>query len=333
MTTPPTRPDYDSPWKNALEWHFQPFLNLCFPTIHNAINWNRPHTFLDKELQKIVRDANTTKRYADKLAKVYLHNGQETWILIYIEVQGSKETTFPQRMYSYNHRIQDRYNHPVESLAILADTNPTWRPNHHTQRTIQTEINFHYPIIKLLDYNQHWDQLHNSHNPFATVIMAHLKAQQTQKSPHDRQAWKFTLTRNLYDQGHDKQTILNLYHFIDWVMTLPPDLEQQYLTDITHYEETLTMPYITNAERRGIEKGIEKGIELEREESRKQQTLNALNTLTKVLTRRNPKLPKTLTTTLQKLTLEQLDRLLDIALDTDTLKDFTTQMKTLISQP
>jgi hypothetical protein len=232
--------------------------------------------------------------------------------------------------YSYNHRIQDRYNHPVESLAILADTNPTWRPNHHIQRTIQTEITFHYPIIKLLDYNQHWDQLQNSHNPFATVIMAHLKARQTQKNPHDRKAWKFTLTRNLYDQGHDKQTILNLYHFIDWVMTLPPDLEQQYLTDITQYEQTKTRPYITNAER----KGIEIGREQEREESRKQQTLTALNALTKVLSRRHPKLPKTLTNTLQKLiTLEQLDRLLDIALDTDTLKDFTTQMKDLISQP
>jgi hypothetical protein len=35
--TPPT--DFDGAWKAALERHFEAFLELCFPDIHNDIDW------------------------------------------------------------------------------------------------------------------------------------------------------------------------------------------------------------------------------------------------------------------------------------------------------
>jgi hypothetical protein len=40
----------------------------------------------------------------------------------------------------------------------------------------------HFPVVKLLDYRADWAALENSDNPFATVVMAHLKALET--SPH-----------------------------------------------------------------------------------------------------------------------------------------------------
>lgn len=75
------RDDYDSPWKEALEYYFPEFLALFFPVIHGGIDWSRQYEFLDKELQRIVRDAALGRRYADKLAKVWSLSGQETWIL------------------------------------------------------------------------------------------------------------------------------------------------------------------------------------------------------------------------------------------------------------
>jgi flagellar biosynthesis/type III secretory pathway protein FliH len=42
-----TSHEFDSPWKNVLERYFQPFLALCFPKVHAAINWSQPHEFLD----------------------------------------------------------------------------------------------------------------------------------------------------------------------------------------------------------------------------------------------------------------------------------------------
>nr|VFK12400.1 MAG: hypothetical protein BECKLPF1236B_GA0070989_103428 [Candidatus Kentron sp. LPFa] len=93
------RDDYDSPWKEALEHYFPEFLALFFPVIHAGIDWSRRHEFPDKELQKIVRDAQLGRRYADKLVKVWTLAGREAWILIHVEVQGQPEPDFDERMY------------------------------------------------------------------------------------------------------------------------------------------------------------------------------------------------------------------------------------------
>ncbi len=63
--------DLDSPWKEALEHFLESFLALCFPEVHAGIDWTRGYESLDKELQKITRDAAAGKRLADKLFKVW----------------------------------------------------------------------------------------------------------------------------------------------------------------------------------------------------------------------------------------------------------------------
>ena len=82
---------------------------------------------LDKELQKIVRQAEQGRRYVDKLVRVWLKDGREEWLLIHVEIQTSREQDFSRRMYVYNYRIFDRYNQAVASLAVLADDEPSCR--------------------------------------------------------------------------------------------------------------------------------------------------------------------------------------------------------------
>jgi hypothetical protein len=48
----PSNDDYDGPWKAALGVYLQEFLALCFPAIHAAIDWARPYSFLETELQR-----------------------------------------------------------------------------------------------------------------------------------------------------------------------------------------------------------------------------------------------------------------------------------------
>ena len=43
--------EFDTAWKEALEWFFEPFLAFFFPAAHNGIDWPRGYEFLDKELQ------------------------------------------------------------------------------------------------------------------------------------------------------------------------------------------------------------------------------------------------------------------------------------------
>jgi len=71
----------------------------------------------------------------------------------------------------------------------------------------------------------------------ATVVMAHLTAQTTRQDVSSRAQAKFMLTRRLYDLGYNRDTIIDLFRFIDWLMRLPDDLEQQVWQALQQYEE------------------------------------------------------------------------------------------------
>ncbi len=168
--------DYDSPWKEALEFYFQAFLALFFPHIHDDIDWLRGFVFLDKELQKLVPKAARGRLYVDNLVKVWRKNGDEAWVLIHIEVQTQRDLDFPKRMFRYNHRIGDRYDRTVVSLAVLADDDPNWRPDHYEEELWGCSSKLSWPPVKLLDYADRVPELEASDNPFAKVVLAHLKA-------------------------------------------------------------------------------------------------------------------------------------------------------------
>ena len=69
--------DFDSPWKDALDDFLEPFLALCFPKVHEGIDWSRAPEPLDKELQQIVREGEIGRRLVDKLFKVWRRQGAE----------------------------------------------------------------------------------------------------------------------------------------------------------------------------------------------------------------------------------------------------------------
>ena len=115
------------------------------------------------------------------------------------------------------------------------------------------QVRFKFPIVKLLDRKEQWSTLETSRNPFAPVVMAHLKAQETRRNRTSRLQWKLSL---LYEQGFSREDILELFRFINWLLALPEDLEHRFDEKITHYEEEKQMPYITSVERIGIQKGM-----------------------------------------------------------------------------
>ena len=251
--------EYDTPWKEAIESYFQECIEFFFPIAAAGINWKQGYTFLGKELQQVVRDAKFGQRFVDKLVQVWQSDGQEKWVLIHLEVQSNEETDFAKRMYVYHYRLFDRYNQSIASLAILGDERPKWRPNLFTDELWGCEVNFKFPIVKLLDYAEQWNQLEASSNPFATVVMAHIKAKETRQDNEVRKYWKLYLTKRLYERGYQKEDIIKLFRFIDWVMKLPKELENSFWDQVTEYEEDKKMPYITSVEKRGIEKGKREG--------------------------------------------------------------------------
>jgi hypothetical protein len=252
--------DFDSPWKEALELYFRAFLALFYPHIHADIYWSRDYVFLDKELQKSVPKAGRGRLYVDKLVKVWRKNGREAWVLIHIEVQAQREAGFPRRMYRYNTRLTERYNRTVVSLAVLADDDPNWRPDHFETELWGWSVRMGWPALKLLDYADRVAELEGSQNPFAKVVLAHLKTLETRGDPAGRRTWKLRLVRGLYERGFSKEDVRQLFHVIDWLMELPSPVQQRFEQELHEYEEGRRMPYVTSIERSGMRKLIEDAL-------------------------------------------------------------------------
>ena len=254
--------EYDSPWKDVLERYFTEFMAFFFPAAHADIDWSKGYESLDTELQQIVRDAEAGKRLADKLIKVWRRDGQPQIVLVHIEVQGDIDRSFTERMFIYYYRIYDRYRQPIVSIAVLGDDHDHWRPDNHQTELWDCTLSLRFPIVKLTDYNdaQSWTRLETSDNPFATMVMAHLKTKATRHDPKARLGWKLQLVKRLYEKGYNREDVLELFRFLDWLLYLPPELHQQFTQQLSDYEAAMSTPYITSIERSGIEKGIQQGL-------------------------------------------------------------------------
>ncbi len=171
----PMSDEYDSPWKNMLEHYFQDFMAFFFPQAHSDIDWTRGYQSLDGELQKALKEAEIGKRLTDKLMQVWRRNGEAQVVLVHIEVQGYYDAGFAERMFIYHYRLYDRYQTHL------------WG----------SRVGLEFPVVKLIDYQDRWDELEASRNPFAIVVMAHLQTRATRKQPENRLQWKFRLVKRL----------------------------------------------------------------------------------------------------------------------------------------
>jgi hypothetical protein len=101
--------------------------------------------------------------------------------------------------------------------------------------------------------------LEASSNPFAIIVMAHLKTKATTGKLPQREQWKWKLIRGLYEKEFEREQIIKLFEIIDNMMTLSTELQSSLESKIKQFEEERTMPLISNMELRGIERGKEIG--------------------------------------------------------------------------
>jgi len=217
------------------------------------VNWIQGYI-----LQQVVRDAELGRRYADKLAEVYTLAGAETWVLVHIEIQGQADPGFAERMYVYHYRLFDRYRRDVVSLAVLTDAQGGFRPSGYERERWGCSLRFRFPMVKLLDWRDRTAALEADRNPFALVALAQLQAMAHRAGPARKSA-KLCLIRFLYQREYTREQVLAWFRVLDWMLRLPEDLEKEFMDELTTFEEKEHMPYVTSAERIGIQKGLEQG--------------------------------------------------------------------------
>lgn len=130
---------------------------------------------LDKEFDQFLsaEELDAGIRHVDKLARVYLQDGTEQYLLIHIEVQGQKgKEEFTGRMHRYWCRIKDKYRVPVTALAILTDPDRNFRPQVYVEECLGTCTLFKFNSYKVLDQDE--VALRTNPNPFALIILTTL---------------------------------------------------------------------------------------------------------------------------------------------------------------
>jgi hypothetical protein len=55
-----------------------------FPDACSQIDWSKEHVFLDQELRAVVQDAELGTRFVDRLVRVNMLNGGDSWIVFWI---------------------------------------------------------------------------------------------------------------------------------------------------------------------------------------------------------------------------------------------------------
>jgi hypothetical protein len=163
-------------------------------------------------------------------------------------------------MFIYNYRAFDLYHKPVISLAILGDESRSWRPDFYQYGLGGSQVRVDFLMVKLLDYQ--WEDLEQSENIWAIIVMAHLKTKATTNNLREREQWKWNLVRGLYQRGLTKFEIINLGKFIDKMMTLPPQLQLNFKTKLSQYEEENKMPFLSTIEEMALEEGAKSGVKL-----------------------------------------------------------------------
>jgi hypothetical protein len=120
----------------------------------------------------------------------------------------------------------------------------------------------------------------------------------------------------LYERGWSEQEVIDLYRFIDWVLTLPPELEEAFREDLQTYERGKNMPYISAIERMGEARGKAEG-----------KAEGKIELLDLLLTDQVGAISPETAEEIKKLPIEQMDRLaLDLRSFTST-KDLTNWLK------
>ena len=161
-----------------------------------------------------MQDAELGTRFVERLVRVQVLNGGESWIFIHVEVQGTKQAEFAKRMFVYNYRIFDRYEKPVASLAVLADEHKQWKPSSYGFAVLGCRHTLEFPVAKLTDYEDKLDELLVSDNAFGLITAAHILTQQTRKQHQERYKAKLRLIRILYQRHWDKQRVIDLFSAI-----------------------------------------------------------------------------------------------------------------------
>ena len=257
----------DTLWKAILEDIFDDFLRFMYPNADDIFDISRGFDFLDKELEDLFPQSDEENiRYVDKLVRVWLKSGEENWILIHIEVQGTSDKTFSERMYVYGYRIRDKYKRKVTAWAILTDKNKQYVPSEFSESYLGTTASYRFNMYKVITQNEHI--LRSNDNPFAIVILTVLLALKKDKVKEAQLVdLKMDIVKHLLQRQIAREKILALMKFLKHYVRFNSEntlIFEQKLDQFTGktYPMGIEQFLLQRAQKEGMKEGIKEGIKM-----------------------------------------------------------------------
>lgn len=247
---------FDESWKNIIESLFPHFLRFFVPKLYFDTDWTKKVYFLDKEMKQLSKSSKSGAKYVDKLVKICLKNGEEQWLLIHIEVQGYSDKSFPQRMFRYYYRIFDKYDEKIVSVALLTGSASDPSQGRFESEAYESGVVFRYLSKRLMDYDK--SELEKDDNPIALAVLA-CQERELAKQKGELYNAKRRIIRYMYERGYNKEEIIALFDFIDWVLQLSEEEENLIMEEIREIEGEKNMPYINSIKRLAIKEGKREG--------------------------------------------------------------------------
>ena len=261
------RGDGDSLWKDYLKGAFYPMLRSVLPELARDADTQKPVRFLETELRRLARYTRRysdsppdSKKFVDILAEVPLLSGENTWLLLHVEIQGrGGKENFPLRMHRYRCILEARYNRPVAGLAILVQpiaadqTEGVYRWEGYGSRVV-----YEYAVFKIYEGDE--EGLRNSDNPFDLAHYAGMMAWRQRGSDMRKLDYMKLLLVELDRRGWSHEEKMALLTFIEGIMHIKDkDAWDEWDEELEKRKDEGVM-YVSLMERKGIEKGFEQGI-------------------------------------------------------------------------
>ncbi len=266
----------DKLWKAILETRFKEFMLFFFADYQEDIDWVKPFEFLDKELLELFPKSSTGGRFVDKLVKIWLKDGHEQWILVHVEVQGSRSKGFPDRMFSYFYRLRDRFGVNVTAVALLTDGDKNWVPDHYVYTFMGTQVLFKYNTYKLAIQNR--EELAQSDNVFAVVMLVAFDVLHAAKDENSRLGLALALARKLLEKGYAFEEVKDVLLFLKYYVQFRTreslqvfDNNVDKFKQQTNYKPMGVLETVIEAYReKGLKEGRRKGLKEGRQEGRQE---------------------------------------------------------------
>jgi hypothetical protein len=232
-------------WKVIMEEVFDDLLRFIMPDADQEYNMERGFEFLDKELAEMYPEPEkeSDTRFADKLIKVFNREGEEDWILIHIEVQGdtSRRVQFTERMFRYFYRILDKYRKPVSAVAIFTGSDGKKMPDRYTYQYKRTRVLYEYHTLSILDFTD--EELKESNNPFALVVLATKTALLEEKIPEQELLErKLLIAKELLKRGYTARKVRAIMVFLrSYVLFEDPEMNRIFTERVRSYDKNNVM--------------------------------------------------------------------------------------------